>query len=173
MKKNKGFTLFELLSAITITALVAAGLGSIFAGTLKVWKKAQNNNEALKEARTALRWITADLKQGVNDINNRIITFSGNDNIKINSLNGEVQYVLTGDTLNRISGGRQDLLAKSVSSIKFIYYDKNGNTTNELKSINFVSVVLTIDKKGYILQVEDGANLRNYVSPQIVVLPAV
>lgn len=169
MKSIKGVTLMELLTAISMSVLVLAGLGAVFAGTLKVWTRVQNTGRALREGRTAIQWITTDLREGICDIdnNNRIINFNGADKIKVNTSGGEVEYSLQGDVLNRILNSALEKLATGVTSLKFLYYDKNGAETAELSEINFVSVSISINKGGNALDLKNGANLRNYTPAQL------
>jgi len=152
-KKLNGLTLMELLVAITMSALVIAGLGAIFAGTIKVWSKVQDSTSALKSGMVVVNWIIRDLKEGlIADAKEDEITFE----------NG-IRYCLDKDTLKR----NTDVVSLEVEKIKFTYFDKNGNPEKDLDKISFVSFSLTVKDRNHTLDLNSGANLRNAKWPEL------
>lgn len=148
MRKIKSFTLMELILAIGMSALVLAGLGAIFAGTITVWRKVQDSTSALKEGRLAIQWITKDIREGV-------IAEIGNNRVRLN----DVEYSLNGTNLMRGA----DVLAQGVTNLGFTYYNKNGMEEDDINIINFVSILLTVEIGGHRLSLNSGANLRNFI----------
>lgn len=151
MKKVKGFTLMELILAIGLSTLVISGLGAIFAGTITVWRKVQNSTSALKDGRLAMQWITKDIREGV-------ITEIGYNYIKLT----DAEYSLSGTNLMR----GEDVLAQGVANLYLTCYNKNGAVENNINMINFVSILLTVEIGGHRLSLNNGTNLRNFVSAQ-------
>jgi prepilin-type N-terminal cleavage/methylation domain-containing protein len=78
MKPSKnsegGFTLLELLAAITILALMAAMLFSAFNQASRAWLEAENRVETFTEARAALDLMSRELSQAIGTSN---ISFLG------------------------------------------------------------------------------------------------
>lgn len=140
MKNKSGFTLLELLVTIGISALIMAGLGSIFAGTLTVWSSVQDSGIALENGRLALEWLTRDIRaKTITVALPTAITFQDG-----------TRYRLQGSNLRR----NTILLAENIDSLT-ISYDDPSNPT-------FVSITITIDKeRGGTLELQDGAAVRN------------
>jgi hypothetical protein len=147
--KMCGITLMELTIAISMSLLVLAGLGAVFAGALKVWSKVQDSTNALKTGQIAMGWISRDIKEGV-------ILDAKQDEIK---LSGDVSYSLAQNILYRNS----DALAKDISKINFSYYNKNGNVESDIGNIAFVSFSITVKDKNHELILNNGAGIRNKI----------
>jgi general secretion pathway protein J len=65
MERKAGFTLLEVLLAITVLGVVIAMLSISLSGTLKVVETTQQQEEIYQQAQTALRRITEDLTAAV------------------------------------------------------------------------------------------------------------
>jgi len=63
--REKGFTLLEVLLAITVLGVVVAMLSLSLSGTLKVIEATENQEEMYHQAQTTLRRITEDLAAAV------------------------------------------------------------------------------------------------------------
>ena len=139
MKNKSAFTLLELLVTIGISALIVAGLGSIFAGTLTVWSSVQDSGIALENGRLALEWLTRDIRA-------KTITVALPTAIIFQD---GTRYRLQGSNLRR----NNILLAEDIDSLT-INYDDPSNPT-------FVSIAIAIDKENGTLEMYDGAAVRN------------
>ena len=62
---DKGFTLLEVLLAVTVLGVVAAMLSLSLGGTLRVVAATEQQEAAHHQAHTALRRLTADLASAV------------------------------------------------------------------------------------------------------------
>ena len=62
---RKGFTLLELMAALSIIVLVAASVYGAFSAGISAWDRAFNESEALLNARSTLKLITRDIKSVV------------------------------------------------------------------------------------------------------------
>lgn len=147
MKRMKSFTLMETIMVIGLSALILSGLGAIFAGTIRLWSSIQNSTSALKEGMLSMQWITRDIMEGE-------IEKIGDGYIKLDV----AEYSLNGTNLMR----DLDLVANAVISLTFAYYNKDGMEESDISKINFVSILLTVEKGGHTLSLRNGANIRNY-----------
>jgi prepilin-type N-terminal cleavage/methylation domain-containing protein len=67
MRKNKtAFTLVELLMAMTISSLIAAGVIFSFLAGLRIWDRAQNTDVRKTERLLSLEQLARELRQSVN-----------------------------------------------------------------------------------------------------------
>ncbi|MBI2515405.1 MAG: prepilin-type N-terminal cleavage/methylation domain-containing protein [Opitutae bacterium] len=62
---TRGFTLLELLVAVTITLLLAGVMLAVTIGTLNLWRRTQDDFTAAAQAKLALDLIERDLQAGV------------------------------------------------------------------------------------------------------------
>lgn len=144
---KKAFTLLELIVSIGLSALILAGLGAVFAGTLTVWRKVQDSTSALKEGRLAMQWVTKDIREGA-------IIAVGANYINLNTAN----YTKSGNNLMR----GPDIVAQGITGLNFTYYNKEGKEEDNISKINFVSVLLDVEIGGHKLSLRNAANLRNF-----------
>ncbi len=61
---KKGFTLLEVLVAVTVFGLVAAAAGGTFASMQQAWRKQRNSIALMQNSRWAMEFITNELRQG-------------------------------------------------------------------------------------------------------------
>lgn len=178
MKKNNGFSLMEMVVAIGMSALVLAGLGSIFAGTIKVWARAQNSGMALKEARIAMEWLTRDIRQS-SAIQSASSGSSASLILKIGTGTDTVTYNLSKNTLSRVlNNNKPDLVAENITDLTFT--DQNGKNLaalSDLTLVDFVSISMTVTAGNQVFVLNNGAKLRNYPEsssvPPVIIGPKV
>ena len=145
MNRGKAFTLIEIITAVTMAALVLAGLGSVFAGTIKLWTRVQDSTVVLNEGNLAMQWLTRDLREAKeaeiisNGINITVVGDSGEDEI--------ISYAVNGSTLNRDG----EIVAEGISDF-----------SPEEKSNNFVFIFFTVEQADRELDFQNGACLRNF-----------
>ena len=65
MRRETGFTLLELLVAVTITLLLAGILLSVTTSTLTIWRRAQDNFSSGAQAKLALDLLERDLQAAI------------------------------------------------------------------------------------------------------------
>lgn len=66
MKRQKGFTLLELIIAITIFAISCTAIYSSFNVGINAWRKAEKAYEARQQARRALEIVSRELRGAIN-----------------------------------------------------------------------------------------------------------
>ena len=76
-KGLRGFTLLELLIAVTIFSIVAVAIYSSFNVGIRAWRKAENSYKVRQEARHALNTIGRELRSA---INSTAMSFEGSSN---------------------------------------------------------------------------------------------
>ncbi|KPK39576.1 MAG: hypothetical protein AMJ78_08300 [Omnitrophica WOR_2 bacterium SM23_29] len=146
MKKKGlcGFTLLELLIAVTIFSIVAVAIYSSFNVGIRAWRKAENSYKIRQEARHVLNTIGRELRCA---INSTVMPFEGSSNyvsfcraMKVSNPQGGysegifkitytfdaedkvVYYVLqTYEETAKEESGTKSLLASGVSDFKLQY----------------------------------------------------
>ncbi len=76
---RRGFTLVELLVAISVTAVIIVLLSQIFASTSAQWQAADQRIDAFREARTAVQIIARDLARAHTSADARMLMLSDVD----------------------------------------------------------------------------------------------
>ena len=66
MRRHKGFTLLELLLALSIFSIIAVCLYSVFAGGIRVWRKQEEGFKYAHTTRLALDRMAKELRNAIN-----------------------------------------------------------------------------------------------------------
>ncbi|MDD5449839.1 MAG: type II secretion system protein, partial [Candidatus Omnitrophica bacterium] len=66
MKRNKGFTLMELLVAVSIFAVIAVSLYSIFSGGIQIWKRQEKGFVYNHTVRLVFDTMARELRNAIN-----------------------------------------------------------------------------------------------------------
>lgn len=119
-----GFTLVEVLVAVSLTALLMTGLASLFQAQLKAVRNENLQSDALQSAWVALSWLERDLKAA------RAVTLAA-DGTKVYLEVPQVQrpvesylrphweevtYTLVGDQLQRSLHGSHNPVAEGIAA---------------------------------------------------------
>lgn len=165
MKKNKGFTLVELVIVITIVGISAVTIGTILLGTVKAWTFKFNRSDILWDGRLAINRIAREIRT-VRD-NASVTTASSSQFRFIDAGNVDITYSLSSTNLNRTENGTANLLAENVSSLSFTYYDAVGAvipspTVSPVTNIKRVRINLTLIKNGQTFYLQSDSMPRNF-----------
>lgn len=151
MKKITGFTLLELIAAVGMSVLVLAGLGAIFAGTVRVWSKIQNTGSALKEGKLAMDWLVRDIRSGT-------LQLMGINFMKLSTAEYHVP-------VNFVLKRNLDIVAQNIIPI-YTYYDQNGNEIPlmpigpDVSRVSTIAIKLKIQKGDTVFYLMSRAYLR-------------
>lgn len=165
---SRGFTLVEILVASAILAAALGIIAGIYVSGLKVWDDARTMADLQAQARLAMNFMTAELRNATRisdqnpspelDIpsspNNKHISFylpedRNNDGL-ITDANGAIewgrqviqyQYIPGLRQLRRLENGAHRVLAEDVSDVQFIDADIDGSLP-----ISEVRIILTLAK---------------------------
>jgi prepilin-type N-terminal cleavage/methylation domain-containing protein len=165
MKKEKGFTLVELVIAITIAGIAAATIGAILLGTVKAWTFKFNRSDILWDGRLAINRMTREIRTVRDSVS--VTTASSSQFRFIDAGNVDITYSLSSTNLNRTENGTANLLAENVSSLGFTYYDAAGTvipspTVSPTTDIKRVRINLTLIKNGQTLYLQSDSMPRNF-----------
>lgn len=160
MKKNKGFTLVELVIVITIIGISASILGFMLLGTVKAWTFKLNRNDILWDGRLSLDRMTREIRT-IKDTAS-ITTAASSQFRFIDAGNKDITYSLSSTNLNRTENAATNLLAENVSSLAFTYYDTAGVVTGVLANIRRVRINLTLTKNGQNVYLQSDASTKNF-----------
>lgn len=125
MKKQRGFTLIELMIVVALLGILGYGIMKFFSNTFRVWWQTSQQIEAQQKARVAMDEMTRFIRQArpVADIvvgeqagedPNTMITFTHIDE-------RQISYFQFGDSLRRVVDGvTTDVIPEDLVSISFV-----------------------------------------------------
>ena len=166
MKKNKGFTLIELVIVITIIGITASILGFMLLGTIKAWTFKFNRNDILWDGRLALDRMTREIRTIKNSTS--ITTATSSQFRFTDAGNKDITYSLSSTNLNRTENGTANLLAGDVSSLAFTYYNSSDTVipspvvSPSATDIRRVKINLTLTKNGQNVYLQSDASTKNF-----------
>jgi len=166
MKKNKGFTLVELVIVIIIIGITASTLGFMMLGAVKAWTFKFNRNDILWDGRLAMDRMTREIRTVKNPTS--VTTASAAQFRFIDTGNEDITYSLSGANLNRTENGTANLLAENVSSLTFTYYNSSDTVipspivSPSATDIRRVRINLTLTKNGQSVYLQSDASTKNF-----------
>lgn len=119
-QKTRGFTLIELVMAITLMGLFVSAATVAFTPVLKTWSLNVPRSEITDATEFALSRMSYEMTQ-LKDAAG-VLVAQGNRFQFIDVSDNTVDYTLSGTDLTRNS----DILSRGVQSLSFTYYDVNG-----------------------------------------------
>ena len=112
MKREKGFSLVELVVATAISGLVISGLGTAIYQILTVTEYGNDKLTAAHELQNAAHWFSLD--------GQRANTASGGSGLVLTLPdNSSVTYAVVGTELRRTAGGSSIALAQNITGADF------------------------------------------------------
>jgi hypothetical protein len=117
MKRQSGATMVELITAVAITGIIVAFLGTAIYHILTVSEYGNDEFTALHELQNAAYWFNKDGQEAT-------AASGGGQLVMTLSDNSTVTYTLDGTNLQRTSAGIQLILARNISDADFSVDDR-------------------------------------------------
>ncbi|MBA7500712.1 hypothetical protein ES704_03472 [subsurface metagenome] len=161
IKKQKGFSLIEMMVVVVILGLIVLGLVTFFTGGVKSWVAGQSQLEAQRNARQAMDRMVREIREGKN-----VVSGSGGDTIIINFpsafVKNDVTYSWSGNPSNIVYRDAIPLI-NNVKKLFFTYTYPSGSA--DILDVSKVHIVLEVDvdddgKPDITLNTD--VNFRNY-----------
>ncbi len=112
MKRERGYTLVELMVAIAITGCIAAVLALVVQQILTVPERGNDQVTALHSVQNAAHWVSVDGQTAKSAAGGSSLSLTLPDD-------SVISYTLTGDELYRVYGGSNRLIAREITSANF------------------------------------------------------
>ncbi len=155
--KESGFTLVELLIAMTIGLIILAALSSTFLIQRKTYDVQEQIVEMVQTARAAMDMMTREIRMaGYNPAGSTFegITYNssqlqiladldGNGSTADSNENITYTYDGTNFQIDRNTGGGAQPFAENIQSFTFNYLDSNGNSTTTSADIRQIMITIT------------------------------
>lgn len=137
MRRQRGFTLLELILSIVIIGVISVVVGRIIFQSFKTFTIAQNVSDIDWQGLLVMENFANDVHtiRSANDIS----TITSSNFSFVNTSGTTVTYQLSGSTLTRNS----QTLATGVQSIGFAYYDKNYSVTATAANVRYITFTAT------------------------------
>lgn len=148
IKKQKGFSLIEMMVVVAIIGLIVLGLVTFFTGGARSWVAGQSQLEAQRNARQAMDRMVKEIREG-----DSIASGSNATSITVNYLTlgkSSVTYSLSDNTISRESSP----LIDNVKTLKFTYPDAS--------KVHILLEVNVDNDENPDITLNTDINLRNY-----------
>ena len=150
--KNKGFSLAELMIAMTITLTLLGVVTSLFAGAMGARSRESRKTDALTSARAALNAISREISNsGYGLTTNGIVTADSgerkihfranvvNGDYSTNSAGEDVTYFFDSSTQSIVrydpnANPKTSVVVNRISDVTFSYFDYVGSSSTETTS---------------------------------------
>ena len=147
LTKNKGFSLIELLIAMSITLVLMGLATTLFSGALSTRKRESRKTDALTSARAALSAISRELSNsGYGMTTNGIVTTDSgaqkihfranltNDDYSTDSVGEDVTYFFDSATQSIVrydpnTTPQTSVIVNRISNVSFAYFDYTGSSS--------------------------------------------
>jgi len=165
--KESGFTLVELLIAMTIGLIILTALSSTFLIQRDAYDDQEQIAEMVQNARAVMDMMTREIRlagydptgtmQRSNPTNadfvgipynaNKLEIFADlNGDADTDDTNEYIKYTMDSDypfEIRRDTGGGRQEFALNIQSFPFVYFDSNGNSTTTTANIRQVRITIT------------------------------
>jgi prepilin-type N-terminal cleavage/methylation domain-containing protein len=113
MNKQSGMTMVELITAVAVTGVIVAFLGTAIFHIITVSEYGNDEFTALHELQNAAYWFNKDVQEAKTAVGGSQLVLTLSDN-------STVTYTLSGTDLQRTTASPQMILAHNIQSVSFI-----------------------------------------------------
>ncbi|OGN97281.1 MAG: hypothetical protein A2Y89_06910 [Chloroflexi bacterium RBG_13_51_18] len=125
MNRQEGMTMVELITAVAVTGIIVAFLGTAIYHIITISEYGNDKFTALHELQNAAYWFNKDGQEAK-------AATGGSQLVLTLSDNSTVTYSLAGNNLQRSSAGLQLILARNISSAVF-------SVNNRVATMNLIA----------------------------------
>ncbi len=139
MKKQKGFTLIEIVIVIAILGLVSLIGSVILHGAFESANTSKDAINASWQARLALARMSSELRE-IRSATSSDLNISSNNQISFTDVNGNnISYTSSGDVIFR--NGTE--VADDITALTFSYYNANNVITANVNNVRCIKAEIT------------------------------
>jgi prepilin-type N-terminal cleavage/methylation domain-containing protein len=127
--RRRGFTLVEVLTAMSITTVLIGAMYSLYSYSYRTFRVQEQTAEAQQNARAAIQLLSRDIiMAGYSTMHNGII-FANKSSLTIQSYETNISYSrYSSNRIGRTVGGTRQAVAEQVRRLSFTYKDGSGST---------------------------------------------
>jgi prepilin-type N-terminal cleavage/methylation domain-containing protein len=155
MKRQRGFTLIELVLVILLVGILSLSVSRFIAQSMRSYLAAENVTDTTWQARLAYSRLMRDLRQIRSPTD--LTTFTSSQLTFTDMTGATFSYVFTGTTLT-LNGA---VLANGITGT-FAYYTNAYVTTAVVNSIQFITFALTDTQDNASFSFSSTAGLRDF-----------
>lgn len=149
MRNEDGFTLIELLIAVASVVLVAGAIVLVYQTGNKSYLVGAARIDMQQTARVVMDRMISEIRHA----HEVTVSNSNSVTIKTNQYSTDQVRSYHLDTANKIlrldeGNNTNQELATGVSSLSFVYYDKNGNITTTPTDVRKIKITITVETEG-------------------------
>ncbi len=137
-RDERGFTLAELLVALSMLVFVLTAIVMIENGSLQAYVDGSNKTEVQQNARVALERMAREIRQTSSKLTVALPTSLG----FVDQDTGPTTYWLNGNALTRTSGGADAVIIGAVQALTFTYRDASNNVTGIADNVYRVDITI-------------------------------
>jgi prepilin-type N-terminal cleavage/methylation domain-containing protein len=160
--QESGFSLIEVVVSIVILSILSLSIMFFAVPVTNLWKHQTFEQGPATEARLAMMRMAREINQ---TRNRSSVSTAQTSAFNFTDANDDaISYGISAGVVQRTAGGSAKTLAQDISSLQFIYYDKDGNqlASPSLSPTNIrrIEIVITVTTNGL------SKTFRTQVRPQ-------
>jgi len=158
IRKKRGFTLIEIVIAITLAGLLGLAFSHLIGAGMNAWFLLKTQNALVTEANSSMQRMVREIKR-TKDNGASIITYDPTQYKFVDIDDNPIDYQKEGTNLNRNDKVLLNNLA-SADGLAFVYLDRNGAVTGTKSQIQTVQITLKLEDDYGLLKLRSAANIR-------------
>jgi len=152
VKKINGFTLLEMIIALSIFTFLSAIMATVLSSALSAYRAATGKNEAMLQAKTAMDWLVRDIQPPAPWNSLTEMQIPAVINLTNTTTLVWLRYYLDTDMIKRRDSvsGQSDMLAENVTYFNISYYDINNIeiTTPTPANVRVIQIRINTTRNG-------------------------